>query len=100
MFSSNSRYAKCPVVEIETAKGNKVNAVKLRRPPFTSGNPTEVKGTNRLDLMAQGKYGDGTSFWHIADANTELEANHLLQSDRQENPLAKKESKYILVPGS
>jgi hypothetical protein len=100
MFSSNSRYAKCPVVEVETAKGEKVNAVKLRRLPYAPGNLTEVKGTDRLDIMAQRKYQDGTKFWHVADANTELEANDLVESERPENPLAKEETRFILVPGS
>lgn len=100
MFSSNSRYAKCPVVEVETAKGKTVHAVKLRRLPYTPGNLTEVKGTDRLDIMAHRKYKDGTKFWHVADANTELEANHLVESERPENPLAQEETRLILVPGS
>ena len=100
MLSSNSRYAKCPVVEVETAKGKKVNAVKLRRLPYTPGNLTEVKGTDRLDIMSHRKYQDGTKFWHVADANTELEANHLVESERPENPLAKEGTRLILVPES
>ena len=100
MFSSNSRYAKCPVVEVETATGKTVHAVKLRRLPYTPGNLTEVKGTDRLDIMAYRKYKDGTNFWHVADANTEREANHLVESGRPENPLAQEETRLILVPGS
>jgi hypothetical protein len=38
-----------------------------------------VKGTDRLDVMAQRQYSDGTRFWHIADANTELEASKLVE---------------------
>ena len=98
MFDANSRYIKCPVVEVETAKGEKVNAVKLRRVPFTSGDLTEVKGTDRLDIMAHRQYKDGTKFWHIADANTELEANELVEQKRSENPLARQETEFILVP--
>ena len=100
MFSSNSRYVNCPVDEVETAKGKKVNAVKLRRLPYTPGNLTEVKGTDRLDIMAHRKYKDGTEFWHIADANTELEANRLVESERPESPLVKQETRFILVPES
>jgi len=100
MFDSNSRYAKSPIVEVETATGKKANAVKLRRLPYEPGNLTEIDGTDRLDLTAQRKYNDGTKFWHIADANTELEANHLLPDKRPENPLAKAEEKFILTPGS
>jgi len=98
MFDANSRYIKCPVVEVETAKGEKVNAVKLRRLPFTPGYLTEVKGTDRLDIMAHRQYKDGTKFWHIADANTELEANNLVEQKRSENPLARQETEFILVP--
>jgi hypothetical protein len=98
MFDANSRYIKCPVVEVETAKGKKVNAVKLRRIPFTPGDLTEVKGTDRLDIMAHRQYKDGTKFWHIADANTELEANDLVEQKRSENPLARQETEFILVP--
>ena len=100
MFDANSRYFKCPVVEVETAKGEKVNAVKLRRLPYTPGNLTEIKGTDRLDIMAHRKYADCTKFWRVADANTELEANDLVKHERAENPLAKEETRFILVPES
>ena len=100
MFDPNSRYAKLPVVETDAATGKKVLVVKLRRSPFVGGNLTEVKGTDRLDIMAQRKYKDGTQFWHVADANTELEANDLVEKDRQENPVAKEETTFILVPSS
>jgi hypothetical protein len=99
MFGSNSRYANIPLAEIESGKDKKkVNVVRLRRLPFASGNLTEVKGTDRLDIMAHRKYGDGTKFWHIADANTELEANDLVERKRPENPLAKEETVFIIVP--
>ena len=98
MFDANSRYAKIPFVEVETATGKKANAVKLRRLPYVPGNLTEVKGTDRLDIMSQRKFADGTKFWHIADANTELEANDLVETVRPENPLATEEIKFILVP--
>ncbi len=98
MFDANSRYAKSPIVEVETAKGKKANAVKLRRIPYAPGNLTEVKGTDRLDIMAHRKYKDGTKFWHIADANTELEANDLVAQKPQENPLEEQQTEYILVP--
>lgn len=98
MFEANSRYVKCPVVEVETATGKKALAVKLRRLPYEPGNLTETKGTDRLDIMAYRKYRDGTWFWHIADANTELEANDLVKTDPPENPLARQEVRFIDVP--
>ena len=100
MFDANSRYIKSPVVEVETAKGQKVNAVKLRRLPYTPGKLTEIKGTDRLDIMAYRKYGDGTQFWHTADANSELEANDLVKHKPSENSLSKEETRFILVPES
>lgn len=100
MFDANSRYAKIPIVEVETATGKKANAVKLRRLPYTPGNLAEVKGTDRLDIMAHRKFSDGTKFWHVADANTELEANDLVENVRSENPLATEETEFILVPES
>jgi len=85
MFLKTSRYYKQKVVETETgdkshAMGNKtLSAVTLRRLPRTDGEPVQVKGNHRLDIMAQQQYGNPTMFWHIADANTELEANRLVE---------------------
>jgi hypothetical protein len=98
MFEANSRYAKLPIVEAESATGKKANVVKLRKLPYVQGNLTEVKGTDRLDIMSHRKFKDGTKFWHVADANTELEANALIETVRPENPLATQETKFILVP--
>ncbi len=84
MFLDNSRYAEILTVEAKDEKGRTVQAVKLRRLPFTAGTPTEVGGADRLDVMAQRKYSDGTKFWHIADANTELEANNLVKEREQD----------------
>ena len=98
MFTGNSRYAGLPIAEAEAKNGEKVSVVKLRRLPYIGGNLTEVQGHDRLDVMAHRKYKDGTKFWHIADANTELEANDLVKQERSENPLAVQETKLILVP--
>jgi hypothetical protein len=37
-----------------------------------------VQDHDRLDVLAREKYADGTRFWHVADANTELQANDLV----------------------
>lgn len=100
MFDGNSRYITCSIVEGKTIQGGKVVAVKLRRLPYVPGKLTEAKGTDRLDIMAHRRYKDGTKFWHIADANTELEANRLVERERNENPLAKEEARFISVPES
>jgi hypothetical protein len=99
MFEANSRYEKAPTAEVKPAKGEKVLVIKPRRLPYEPGDLTEVKGTDRLDIMSHRKYKDGTKFWHIADANTELEANDLVKNERPENPLSKQETRFILVPG-
>lgn len=93
MFIDNSRYFDVKTVETETESGRKVAAIQLRRLPYTVGVPTVVSGKDRLDLMAQRKYNDGTRFWHIADANSELEANKLVEERRQE-----RETRSINVP--
>ena len=76
MFLGNSRYAKTPQIAA-TADGRAVTAVKLRGLPQVSGDPTPVEGQDRLDNMAFAAYQDATMYWHIADANTELEAAEL-----------------------
>jgi hypothetical protein len=93
MFLDNSRYFDLKTVEAEDSKGRKVTAVTLRRLPFVEGTPTLVKGHDRLDVMAQRRYSDPTQFWHIADANTELEANDLLKQRPQ-----LKDARIINVP--
>ena len=98
MFTGNSRYVNLPVAETSHQNGEKVSVVKLRRLPYVGGNLTEVQGHDRLDVMAQRKYKDSTKFWHIADANTELEANDSVKQETSENPLAAREVKLILVP--
>jgi hypothetical protein len=37
-----------------------------------------VKDNDQLDALAHEQYGDGTRFWHLADANTALQANDLV----------------------
>ncbi len=79
MFLDSSRYNKQKVVEGVTKDGRTVKVVTLRRPPAVSGKPTVVMGNDRLDIMAQRQYNNPTMFWHIADANTELQANDLVK---------------------
>jgi len=98
MFDAHSRYAKVPIVDVETRDGKTVRAVMLRRLPEVPGHLIEVKGTDRLDLMAQRNLQDGTKFWRIADANTELEANQLVETGRSTNPLVLEEVRHIRVP--
>lgn len=78
MFLRNSRYFSMETVTTKDCKGRLVQAVKLRRPPETNGIEIVVNATSQLDIMSKQQYEDPTRFWHIADANTELEVNELI----------------------
>lgn len=82
MFLKNSRYAGLPTVLARDRSGREVAAVKLRRLPATAGDAVVVQGHDRLDLMSEKRYRDATRYWHVADANTELEANALAATGR------------------
>jgi len=79
MFLDNSRYARTKQVDVRVKDGRTVKAVSLRRLPTVTVDPAIVMGNDRLDIMAQRRYKDPMMFWHIADANTELEANKLVE---------------------
>ena len=98
MFNDSSRYAKQKTVEVRLENGRTGNAVTLRRIPPTDGVITEVKGGDRLDVIALRKYKNSTKFWHVADANTELQANDLVKSEPPENALVSPVVRTILVP--
>jgi hypothetical protein len=96
MFLPNSRYAKTPQLALTLPDGTQVSAVQLRTVPATPGDPTPITSNDRLDVMAERLYGDATRYWHIADANSALDANQLffpwLDQDQNAQPLS------ILVP--
>jgi len=98
VFNDSSRYAKQKTVEVRLENGRTANAVTLRRIPPTDGVITEVKGGDRLDVTALRKYKNSTMFWHLADANTELQANDLVKSEPPENALVSPVVRTILVP--
>jgi hypothetical protein len=78
MFLDNSRYYRQATVETTSSNGRTGLALKLRSLPVVTGSPHTVQEHDRLDILAQDQYDDATKFWHIADANTELEANGLV----------------------
>ncbi|KFN42204.1 hypothetical protein [Arenimonas oryziterrae] len=80
MFLKNSRYSTVPTVTAIDGQGREVQAVSLRRLPTTPGERTVVRDHDQLDVMSQRRTRDGTRFWHIADANSELEANTLVET--------------------
>ncbi len=77
-LEENSRYAKTKTIKVTKDNGKEVSAVKLRKLAITRGQYHNVKQNDRLDILAGKHYDDATKFWHIADANTALQANHLI----------------------
>jgi len=77
MFLKTSRYAQLPQTQAPLSDGRVVSVIKLRRLPAIKGAEYIVKGNDRLDIIAERRYADGSRFWHIADANTELRARDL-----------------------
>jgi hypothetical protein len=78
MFLPNSRYADVEQGVVTLRAGATATIVRLRRLPAVVGEPTVVKGNDRLDIFADRRYSDPTKFWHVADANSELDANRLV----------------------
>lgn len=79
MFLENSRYYRQAVVDGIARDGRIVKALSLRRLPPVLGDAVVVQRGDRLDILAQRRYNNPTGFWHIADANTKLEANDLVK---------------------
>lgn len=84
MFAESSRYFQLRTVDAKAADGRDVRAVVLRRLPYVAGRPAIVKGNDRLDVMAERAFKDAALFWHIADANTELDARELVAETGRE----------------
>ncbi len=79
MFLETSRYFRQKQVDVVTKDGRTIKALSLRRLPTVNGELTAIEESDRLDIIAQRQYQNPTWFWHIADANTELEANDLVK---------------------
>lgn len=90
MFAKSSRYNGLKILETKAAHNRKVSAVILRRISLIDGDPMTIIGNDRLDIIALDKFRDPTKFWYIADANTKLRANDLVQTSTT--------LKSILVP--
>ena len=78
-FDEKSRYYGLPTVEATVGSGRTVTAVKLRRLPSVTGDALALKASDRLDILAQRHFQNGAKFWHIVDANSELEAKRLVE---------------------
>ncbi len=79
MFLKSSRYYEMDTVESTDRNDRQVKAVKLRRLPATNGQYSMTSDSSQLDVMSETSFKDATRFWHIADANSELEANELVR---------------------
>jgi hypothetical protein len=77
MFRDRSRYYGLSTETVPHPDGRTVTVVKLRRLPPTTGKEFTVLEKDRLDLLARTHLEDGTAFWRIADANSELQARRL-----------------------
>ena len=82
-FLKSSRYAAAAAIEVAHPDGRTVAAIALRVLPATSGDPYVVQENDRLDIVANRSYKDATRFWHIADANSELDARDLIKPGRR-----------------
>jgi hypothetical protein len=80
MFLKNSRYFALATVAGKDRSGRDVEAVTLRPLPVTSGVDLQVEHKDQLDVIADQRYKDATRYWHIADANSELEAEELVRT--------------------
>lgn len=79
MFGKKSRYLKVETVTVTREDGEVITAVKLRPLDEPAGKDETIKGSDQLDFMSEQRYDDPARFWHIADANTELEAEELVK---------------------
>lgn len=83
MIFKGSRYAKTSVYEATGADGQPVKALSIRaianRP---AGFFHTFRADERLDLLAFRFYRNPEKFWLIADANTEMDPEDLLQPGR------------------
>ncbi len=77
MFLKNSRYYGLETIETRDRHGRPITVIKRRTLLAPSSAAYIVQGPDKLDALAERNYKDATEFWHIADANTELEANEL-----------------------
>ncbi len=78
MFSKRSRYRKVEQITTVDDRGQAVVAIKLRTLGEPAAKPAKVIQGDQLDVISERRYRDGAGYWHIADANSELEAAALV----------------------
>jgi hypothetical protein len=83
MFEPNSRYYNLETASYVTSEGQTI-AYKRRRflpqgESLTLLVETQVKESDRLDLIAQRTLGDSEQFWRVADANNAMNPFELVE---------------------
>jgi hypothetical protein len=79
MFLENSRYFNQNTMTVKLRDGRTVAALQPRVLPAPMGASTALNRNDRLDIIALRQYQDATRFWHIADANPQIEARLLTE---------------------
>jgi nucleoid-associated protein YgaU len=83
MIFKGSRYERTGVYTVTTADGGRATALRIRFIPATpAGFLHTFTADERLDLLAFTFYGNPEKFWLIADANTEMDPEDLLEPGR------------------
>ena len=84
MIFQGSRYQNTGSYQVTDSTGRQVTAVKIRFiPPTPAGYRHTFTADERLDLVAYKFYRNPEKFWLIADANTEMDPEDLLEPGRQ-----------------
>jgi hypothetical protein len=84
MIFKGSRYETVGIYQVADAQGRTVSALKIRFiPPTPAGYLHTFTADERLDILAYNFYRNPEKFWLIADANTEMDPDKLLEPGRQ-----------------
>ena len=86
MFLKSSRYYNQKTIDV-TILNETVKALSLRTIPMPSSTPEQMKGNDRLDILAFNKYNFPTHFWHICDANSKSDPTILNQIIQDSNKI-------------
>lgn len=84
MIFKGSRYQNLSTYQVTDVLGRAVSTLKIRFvPPTPAAYPHMFTADQRLDLIAYKFYRNPEKFWLIADANTEMDPEDLLEPGRQ-----------------
>ena len=84
MIFKGSRYQNIPTYTVAGPGGDPVTALRIRFIPDTRAGFLHAYSTDeRLDLLAYRFYRNPEKFWLIADANSEMDPEDLLEPGRQ-----------------